>query len=402
MELPPDVKTRLVQAIGAYIRAVPAQVLPSGLKRFHGFTKQGLAPHADKLLAALENDDLRAKLIDWLDEVKPQLPKDHEELLRIAALRDDGWEAHLSDASTARPPRPKPDGEERLATSLDREKEKTRKAREELKELRVEFKRAQADWGRTRSALENSLATSEANGSEAIARATVTEEQVGRIASDAEKEKKRLLSAEEKAKSDATTARAELKETRRRLAASERECERLATRVDALEKRIADLSHAETAPASGRRRRTPMPVPRGRLPEDPQTLDEWLSAAGVRLLIDGYNVTMASGGFGELHLESQRDRLVRTVSTFAEMKGVSTTIVFDGKDVGRHPGRNVRGLVRVQYSQGEIADDHLVAMVRSHPATPVVVVTSDRELTERVEALGANVASSPQLLALIR
>ena len=143
-------------------------------------------------------------------------------------------------------------------------------------------------------------------------------------------------------------------------------------------------------------------MPKGRLPSDPQTLDEWLSAPTVRPLIDGYNVTMAKWEFGDLRLETQRERLITEIASLAAMKGVPTTVVFDGKDVGRHPARKKKGHVNVHYSKGEIADDHLVGLVQRSPETPVVVVTSDRELTERVEEHGANVANSPQLLSLLR
>jgi predicted RNA-binding protein with PIN domain len=59
--------------------------------------------------------------------------------------------------------------------------------------------------------------------------------------------------------------------------------------------------------------------------------------------------------------------------------------------------------VRIEYSRpDEIADDHLIAKLEELPASPVIVATNDRELQQRSAALGATIATSDQLLALIR
>jgi predicted RNA-binding protein with PIN domain len=51
--------------------------------------------------------------------------------------------------------------------------------------------------------------------------------------------------------------------------------------------------------------------------------------------------------------------------------------------------------------EGRTADDEIVARVNAAPPErPVVVVTSDNELRERVTALGATVTRSPALLGL--
>jgi predicted RNA-binding protein with PIN domain len=143
-------------------------------------------------------------------------------------------------------------------------------------------------------------------------------------------------------------------------------------------------------------------VPPGRLPEDPETLDEWL-VPGVWLLVDGYNVTKAEGGFGNLSLASQRDRLVDEVRRLATRKRLRATVVFDGSKVPPGTRRLERGPVAVEYSSpDEVADDHLVAMLEAAPADPAVLVTNDRDLQERAGALGATIATSQQLLALIR
>jgi predicted RNA-binding protein with PIN domain len=143
-------------------------------------------------------------------------------------------------------------------------------------------------------------------------------------------------------------------------------------------------------------------VPKGRFEDAPETLGEWLRP-GVTLIVDGYNVTKAERGFGELELEVQRDRLIEETEKLARRKKVQGTIVFDGSEVPPGTSRRRKGTVRVEFSApDEIADDHIVALIEAMPPDPVVVVTNDRELQERARSLGATIARSDQLLALIK
>jgi predicted RNA-binding protein with PIN domain len=149
--------------------------------------------------------------------------------------------------------------------------------------------------------------------------------------------------------------------------------------------------------------RTQLPVPKGRYEDDPETLSEWLDVPTVLLVIDGYNVTKAEGGFGDLSLEKQRERLIDEAMKLARRKKVKGHIVFDGAEIEGGGHRRPRGPLSVEYSKaGEIADNHIVALVESLPPVPVVVVTNDRELQDRVTTLGATAATSQQLLALLR
>ncbi|HEX2235087.1 MAG TPA: NYN domain-containing protein, partial [Actinomycetota bacterium] len=85
-------------------------------------------------------------------------------------------------------------------------------------------------------------------------------------------------------------------------------------------------------------------------------------------------------------------------------RGARATIVFDGSEVPPGTVRRRRGgPVDVHYSTpDETADDHLVAVLEGFPPDPVVVVSDDRELRARVAPLGATVAGTRQLLALLR
>jgi predicted RNA-binding protein with PIN domain len=104
-----------------------------------------------------------------------------------------------------------------------------------------------------------------------------------------------------------------------------------------------------------------------------------------------------------MSLEDQRDRLVKEVTLLARTRKVPTTIVFDGSEVPPGTTRRSAGPVKVRYSAPEeIADDYIVKLVEEMPTFPVVVVTNDRELQHRVKRLGATVATSDQLLSLLR
>ena len=146
-----------------------------------------------------------------------------------------------------------------------------------------------------------------------------------------------------------------------------------------------------------------MPVPAGRLEDDPMTLFAWLDAPDVHLLVDGYNVAKAPAGFPDLDLPSQRERLLEGLERLTLRKKVPTTVVFDGSDVGPGKSRLARTRVRVEYSRsGETADDHLIAKLTTLPPHPVVLATSDKELQDRAAAEGATIATASQLLELLR
>ena len=164
---------------------------------------------------------------------------------------------------------------------------------------------------------------------------------------------------------------------------------------------------AEAAPAPARRRVLPPARRPVRLP--PATFDDSMEAAehlvrvdGVALVVDGYNVSQT--GWPELALAEQRRRLVSALGELAARTGADVRVVFDGADLAM-PGAvpTTSQLVRVSFSPpGVEADDEVLAMVKALPVhRAVVVATSDREVQEGAARAGANVISSPQLLALL-
>lgn len=145
--------------------------------------------------------------------------------------------------------------------------------------------------------------------------------------------------------------------------------------------------------------RLPGPAPTGESAAEPSRLYGWLGLPAAHLIVDGYNVSKT--GYPELTLAQQRDRLVRSLAALAARTSAEVTVVFDGAAVAV-PAGPTRG-VRVLFSPpGVIADDVIRDLAAAEPAGRVlVVVSSDREVADRVRRLGARTAGSPVLLGLL-
>jgi predicted RNA-binding protein with PIN domain len=396
--LPPRVTSALVRGLGAYLRASPRAELPAEFRRFAGFRQQALQRHRAPLLAALERPEPRARVLEWLADGQ-RLEGNDASLLREVCERRNGWRERLlvsDDVPTKE--KPPPDRSARLEEALERERERSRHAREDERRTRAEARLNLESERSKGTALARELGAARRELERLERKLRDVEAAAIRAASEAERKLRRAERERDRARATSESLRSELKRERKKAtdpAAATAEAPRQGGRSER-----AQPPRRRTGPP---RRRARLRIPPGRLPDDVDTLDEWLEREGVRLLVDGYNVTKAPGGFGELDLPRQRDRLVDEVERLARRRGVSAIIVFDGSNVPPGISRRHRGVAEVHYSRPqETADDHLVAVLRDLPPEPVVVVTSDRGLQERVRALGASVASARQLLGLIR
>jgi predicted RNA-binding protein with PIN domain len=142
-------------------------------------------------------------------------------------------------------------------------------------------------------------------------------------------------------------------------------------------------------------------LPGGLVTDSVEGADAMLRDAGVLLVVDGYNVTKASGASGSLATE--REWLVRALEALHLRCGVESVVVFDGDDTPVFGQPRRRG-VRVTFSPAAAeADSVVVSAVSATPATvPVVVASSDGWVREHAETFGAVVISAPTLLALLR
>ncbi len=157
---------------------------------------------------------------------------------------------------------------------------------------------------------------------------------------------------------------------------------------------------ADPAPAPRQRRRRvarqPLALPGAALGDAAAAAEYLFRAAGVLVVVDGYNV--AKLGWPQLSLEDQRELCIRALEDVARRWATDVLVVFDGADV---PGASAgRRLVAVRFSPpGVTADDVIREEVARLPASrPVVVVTNDGAIVESVRRDGANVVSSDALL----
>ncbi|HEU5003257.1 MAG TPA: NYN domain-containing protein [Actinomycetota bacterium] len=118
--------------------------------------------------------------------------------------------------------------------------------------------------------------------------------------------------------------------------------------------------------------------------------------APVRWIVDASNV-IGSRPDGWWH---DRDRAARRladdVTAWAAVTGSSVTLVLDRPVAGLEPGLHDGVTVAVARWRGRDAADHEIVWIVEEDAEPgtLRVVTSDRRLRERVEALGGRVVSS--------
>ena len=150
-------------------------------------------------------------------------------------------------------------------------------------------------------------------------------------------------------------------------------------------------------------RRRPASLPPGVLDDSPEAADHLVRVPGVVLLVDGYNVSQT--GWPELPISEQRRRLVDALTELAARTGAEVSVVFDGSDTAWPAAVAATSrAVRVAFSPAGVeADDVVIERVAELPPTrPVVVASSDRRVQDGARSSGANVISSPQLLAALR
>lgn len=390
--LPGDVGTILVKGLGSYIRSLPAPEVPASLRRFRTFRPQTLVSHRAELLQALEDPALRARIGHWLATERPPLGKSEAKLLRIACERPEGWERQLG-AATKSAQRTRAGASSSAPASLESERARTRRARDELKAARDEVHRIGRESDARAAELRSRITELEQRVLVAEKEAAAARKSADQAARQAERERRRSKTALERMEAQRDTIRKEVRELRKQL--------RLAQT-----RKVAASAPGTTTPSrrsQSVRKRTALRVPKGRLEDDPGTLAAWLGRNDVWLVVDGYNVGLAPTGYGNVSLETMRKRLIDDVGKVAPRLKNRPIIVFDGSDAPAGTSRRRRGGVDVEYSKrGEIADDHIVAKVESLPPEPVVVVTNDKELQERVRGLAATVATSDQFLKLVR
>jgi len=395
MMLPPDIRAVLVEGLGAYVARTTTLDLPKKLRRLKGFRPKALARHGDELLELLDDETQRKLILQSLDDDLLRLSKRNASVLRIALERPDGWGAQLTAMSES-PAQVATESGRDVENQLERERRKVKEAREEARKAKIAARSEIERNARKVEKLERVMTSTEAELKQVRAELQAAIAEVARVTGALERRERRAQREVESARAARDESRAEAKLLRKEVARLTRE---LASAS------VADKSQPTKSvqrPREPKVRRT-LDVPKGLMAESRETLEAWLKEPNVSLLIDGYNVSKTEGGFGEVSLEHQRNRLVDEIDRLARRMKVPSTIVFDGALIEPAAVRRKRRTVVVAYSRPpEIADDHLVALLEERPNFPVIVVTNDRELQDKSVALGATVARAEQLLSLIR
>jgi predicted RNA-binding protein with PIN domain len=130
-------------------------------------------------------------------------------------------------------------------------------------------------------------------------------------------------------------------------------------------------------------------------------LNAMLRTRGVRLVVDGYNVSMA--GWNGDPVAQQRERLLASLERLHLRLRADVTVVFDGADVEGVPTPRRNGVRTVFSVNGEKADPVVIREVERLPeSTPAIVASSDGWVREHAEAAGATVVPAAALLEVLR
>ena len=162
----------------------------------------------------------------------------------------------------------------------------------------------------------------------------------------------------------------------------------LAGRLDQTALMAKPAARTGVAPSSAVPAQT-LRLPKGVAPDAKTAIDWLLGIEGAAtVIVDGYNVAYLLQG--ERSPGSARARMAPLLRHLQKMaKGALKVMVVYDSDIGPAETALVHGLVSVRYSEaGETADDEIVRLV-GDLGGPVVVISNDRAVRDRSEALGA-------------
>lgn len=408
--LPADVGAALAKGVAAYIRATPATKLPPSLAALKktAQTPKGLARHRARLLEVLEDEPLRALIVEWLSDSKPPLSKDEIAVLELAAERPEGWRDRLMGASKKKT-RSAPDLSSKLTeleNKLAREKEAHRKTKDEVRAAKEDgLNKVRVERARSLR-LDEEVTALRDTERDWKGEAAAQTSRADRLDKTLERERRKTRADLESLRDQLKQLRGENRDLKKRVAESERAAAPAATPRKS--KSTATRAASKPAPTGPRPR---LKAPKGRLEDEPETLEAWLETDDVTLVVDGYNVTRSPNGFAQLDLEQQRARLRDMLKTFSNRRRVQVVLVWDGGEVPPGTKRMSTRYMTEEFSEPDRsgtgrdkdrADRHIIALLKKLPPHPVVLATNDRGLQDAAVRRRATIATSDQLLALLR
>ncbi|HEY8472498.1 MAG TPA: NYN domain-containing protein [Natronosporangium sp.] len=426
--LPEPVRSRIVSLAAAVIGNLPADQVPTQLRKVAKFAPHRRARLAGAAIAAQLASDavfrqrvgarVQAEAGELGAAVAEGVSPAAADPVEVAALayliRPTGWRELVDAADAAL----RAEAERTAVVDQVKEAEARASAAEhELTLARVEADKLRAELARVREELSSlrdehrlvarALRESQAREKRANELLATERGRLARAAADHDAELRRLRGRLAESEAAIGAARSAAKDSR---TVDEARLwlllETIGQAAVGLKRELA-LDPAKLLPADFVAGEHAQPTGAGKQParalaaDDPARLDQLLALPKAHLVVDGYNVTKR--GYGDLDLEQQRNRLVKALSGIAAQTGAEVTVAFDGAD--RMPGLpgSTRG-VRVLFSRkGQTADDLIRALVRAEPdGRPVIVISSDREVADGVRRAGAYPLPAETLLRRLR
>ena len=119
-------------------------------------------------------------------------------------------------------------------------------------------------------------------------------------------------------------------------------------------------------------------------------------------LVDGNNVMGQRVGWHRDKPGAQRQLLVE-LAEMTRQQNVAVTVVFDGQPLdGINDGSNLDGVTVYFARSGSDADERIVELAQDAPEPgQILAVTSDRQLSDRLQQLGAETMRSGQFRRLL-
>jgi len=382
---------RALETARSVLRDLDVDQVPASLRRVVAHAGELTPPLADKLAREIDRLEwLRTKAVEAWPAADPRSDgPDRGSALFL--LRPDGWVVEFAkvvadSAAAARVTDEKRSG--RVVVARDREVEVAReKAKTAAKEAAALGRRI-AEMKRLERAPDRERAAAEARVSEEME--AVRADHAGEVA-DLERRVEESAAALRGARAEARQARRERADAEHRLAAirdtgswADRDPVDLAVHLDAVAAQARagrrpdhpDTDTSLAAPA----------LPAGIRPDSAAALDAVLRMTGpLAVLVDGYNAGLTFGSGTPAEVRNRLEDVVRRVRTLAGA-GTTVTVVWDSS--ADHDRRRSPDGLDVRFAPpGVPADDVLVELAAE--ASRAVVVTNDREVRERAEAVGA-------------
>ena len=403
---------RVVALVADVLPQVPG--LPPAVRRVAGFApNRRVRLGGSAIVEALDDDELRERAAVQV-AARPGREDDPVEVAARAWLaRGEGWTHAVEQAQRAAGVGDRE--AEREAAELTRLRDRVETAEQALREARAKARAQVEEYKAENATLRRKLGESRSTER----RARETAEEALRLAEEARARAAALESGQDK---EIRKLRARVEQLEGDQAAQRRD-ERRTSRADRDEATVRArlLLDAVIEAAAGLRRELALPAVSG-APADRveaeltgagddvrtsatvivsgQLLEQLLAMPRSRLLVDGYNISKTA--WSDSSLESQRQRLLRSLAPVVARTGAETTVVFDAANLTSRPVVAAPRGVKVVFSPpGVIADDVLRDLVAAEPqGRTLVVVTDDQEVVRDVRA-HARVASAAALVELL-